>query len=62
MEKWWPWGIEETGSGMGIHFFIKSYNDWVKKGIKKHEKFVYRQLNWKYGTGITNNPAGLSDK
>ena len=55
-----PWGIE-CGNGMGIHFFKESYRDWIKRGIKENERFVYKESNWIYETGITNNPARPSD-
>ena len=48
--------------GMGLHFFIRSYDDWVKKGIKENERLVYKPLDWKYETGITNNPVRTSGK
>ena len=56
-----PWGIE-CGNGMGIHFFKESYRDWIKRGIKEYERFVYKESNWKHeDAGITNNPARPSD-
>lgn len=57
-----PWGIE-CGNGMGIHFFKESYRDWIKRGIKENERFVYKESNWKHeDAGITNNPARSSGK
>ena len=57
-----PWGIMTGINNMGLLFFKESYNDWVKRGIKKYEMFDYKPLEWfRYETGITNNPARPSD-
>ena len=55
-----PWGVQ-FGNGLGLHFFRESYKEKLKRGIKKYEQAVYKQSNWIYETGITNNPARPSD-